>query len=120
MAEYCLVSGMLSFCEFPERPNNSLNLTPILYTSLFNTELLMMSSHCYDNQEFLLSVLQGLSLVQVYQKMERRLVTRNKAFHYYILTIIILCLSEKLQSTGNLALVPIGKLQHYLSQCIKA
>lgn len=74
MAEFCLASGHLSFCEFPNRPDSSLNLIQTLYTTLFNTELLLMSAHRYDNQEILLSVLQSTSLVQVYQDMEKRLV----------------------------------------------
>lgn len=74
MAEFCLASGRLSFCEFPNRPDSSLNLIQTLYTTLFNTELLLMSAHRYDNQEVLLSVLQSTSLVQVYQDMEKRLV----------------------------------------------
>lgn len=74
MAEFCLASGCLSFCEFPNRPDSSLNLIQTLYTTLFNTELLLMSAHRYDNQEVLLSVLQSTTLVQVYQDTEKRLV----------------------------------------------
>lgn len=76
MAEFCLASGRLSFCEFPNQPDSSLNLIQTLYTTLFNTELLLMSAHRYDNQEVLLSVLQSTTLVQVYQDTEKRLLIR--------------------------------------------
>ncbi|XP_056016029.1 E3 ubiquitin-protein ligase listerin-like isoform X2 [Ostrea edulis] len=76
LMEYCLVSGRLSFCEFPVGPDKSLNLTQILYTALFNVQLLLTSAHRYDNQEFLVAVLRSVTLVQVYQDMEKGLLVR--------------------------------------------
>lgn len=77
LMEYCLVSGRLSFCEFPVGPDKSLNLTQILYTALFNVQLLLTSAHRYDNQEFLVAVLRSVTLVQVYQDMEKGLVRQH-------------------------------------------
>jgi hypothetical protein len=74
LMDYCLVTGRLSFCEFPASAELSLNLTQMLYTTLYNVQLLLTSAHRYDNQEFLVAVLHSATLVQVYRDMEKRLV----------------------------------------------
>ncbi|XP_062615887.1 E3 ubiquitin-protein ligase listerin-like [Saccostrea cucullata] len=76
MAEYCLVSGRLSYLNFPAKSDGSFNLTQTLYTTLFNVQLLLTSDYCYDNQEILLTVLESVALVLVYQDMEKRMLVR--------------------------------------------